>query len=75
MSGIVIVVFRIKIVVKFKFVYFFGIRYMYLVIVLMIDCFVFIGGCDGVLGVLGVEMIGEKFVGMMFYVLILIIGD
>lgn len=74
-SGIATAALRIKIAAKFKPVYSFGIRHMHPAIAPMIDRSAFIGGCDGVSGVLGAEMIGEKPVGTMPHALILTIGD
>ncbi|AMQ18907.1 nicotinate phosphoribosyltransferase [Thermococcus peptonophilus] len=74
-SGIATAALRVKIAAKFKPVYSFGIRHMHPAIAPMIDRSAFIGGCDGVSGVLGAEMIGEKPVGTMPHALILTIGD
>ncbi len=74
-SGIATAALRIKIAANFKPVYSFGIRHMHPAIAPMIDRAAFIGGCDGVSGVLGAEMIGEKPVGTMPHALILTIGD
>lgn len=74
-SGIATAALRTKIAAKFKPVYSFGIRHMHPAIAPMIDRSAFIGGCDGVSGVLGAEMIGEKPVGTMPHALILTIGD
>jgi len=74
-SGIATAALRIKIAAKFKPVYSFGIRHMHPAIAPMIDRSAFIGGCDGVSGVLGAEMIGEKPVGTMPHALILTVGD
>lgn len=62
-SGIATAALRTKIAAKFKPVYSFGIRHMHPAIAPMIDRSAFIGGCDGVSGVLGAEMMGEKPVG------------
>jgi len=74
-SGIATAALRIKIAANFKPVYSFGIRHMHPAISPMIDRSAFIGGCDGVSGVLGAEMIGEKPVGTMPHALILTVGD
>ncbi|WP_209476495.1 nicotinate phosphoribosyltransferase [Thermococcus stetteri] len=74
-SGIATAALRVKIAAKFKPVYSFGIRHMHPAIAPMIDRSAFIGGCDGVSGVLGAEMIGEKAVGTMPHALILTVGD
>ncbi len=74
-SGIATAALRIKIAANFKPVYSFGIRHMHPAIAPMIDRSAFIGGCDGVSGVLGAEMIGENPVGTMPHALILTIGD
>ncbi|ASJ15586.1 nicotinate phosphoribosyltransferase [Thermococcus chitonophagus] len=74
-SGIATAALRIKIAAKFKPVYSFGIRHMHPAIAPMIDRAAFIGGCDGVSGVLGAEMIGEKAVGTMPHALIITVGD
>ncbi|BAA30990.1 392aa long hypothetical protein [Pyrococcus horikoshii OT3] len=74
-SGIATAALRIKIAAKFKPVYSFGIRHMHPAIAPMIDRAAFIGGCDGVSGVLGAEMMGEKAVGTMPHALIITVGD
>jgi len=74
-SGIATAALRTKIAAKFKPVYSFGIRHMHPAIAPMIDRSAFIGGCDGVSGVLGAEMIGEKPVGTMPHALIITVGD
>ncbi|WP_099209818.1 nicotinate phosphoribosyltransferase [Thermococcus henrietii] len=74
-SGIATAALRVKIAANFKPVYSFGIRHMHPAIAPMIDRAAFIGGCDGVSGVLGAEMIGEKPVGTMPHALILTVGD
>ncbi len=74
-SGIATAALRTKIAANFKPVYSFGIRHMHPAIAPMVDRSAFIGGCDGVSGVLGAEMMGEKPVGTMPHALILTIGD
>lgn len=74
-SGIATAALRVKIAANFKPVYSFGIRHMHPAIAPMIDRAAFIGGCDGVSGVLGAELIGEKPVGTMPHALILVVGD
>lgn len=74
-SGIATAALRVKMAAKFKPVYSFGIRHMHPAIAPMIDRSAFIGGCDGVSGVLGAEMIGEKPVGTMPHALIITVGD
>ncbi|WP_297534626.1 nicotinate phosphoribosyltransferase [Thermococcus sp.] len=74
-SGVATAALRIKIAANFKPIYSFGIRHMHPAIAPMIDRSAFIGGCDGVSGVLGAEMIGEKPVGTMPHALILTVGD
>ncbi|AEH25072.1 nicotinate phosphoribosyltransferase [Pyrococcus yayanosii] len=74
-SGIATAALRIKIAANFKPVYSFGIRHMHPAIAPMIDRAAFIGGCDGVSGVLGAEMLGEKPVGTMPHALIITVGD
>ena len=69
-SGIATAALRVKIAANFKPVYSFGIRHMHPAIAPMIDRAAFIGGCDGVSGVLGAELIGEKPVGTMPHALI-----
>ncbi len=53
----------------------FGIRRMHPAISPMIDRAAYIGGADGVSGILGAEIIGEKPVGTMPHALALIFGD
>lgn len=53
----------------------FGIRRMHPAISPMIDRAAFIGGADGVSGILGGELIGQKPVGTMPHALALIFGD
>ncbi|WP_297417293.1 nicotinate phosphoribosyltransferase [Thermococcus sp.] len=74
-SGIATAALRTKIAAKFKPVYSFGIRHMHPAIAPMVDRSAFIGGCDGVSGVLGAEMMGEKPVGTMPHALIITVGD
>ncbi|MCO6041782.1 nicotinate phosphoribosyltransferase [Thermococcus alcaliphilus] len=74
-SGIATAALRVKMAANFKPVYSFGIRHMHPAIAPMIDRSAFIGGCDGVSGVLGAEMIGEKPVGTMPHALVLTVGD
>ncbi|WP_010480177.1 nicotinate phosphoribosyltransferase [Thermococcus zilligii] len=74
-SGIATAALRIKMAANFKPVYSFGIRHMHPAIAPMIDRSAFIGGCDGVSGVLGAEMIGEKPAGTMPHALIITVGD
>ncbi len=74
-SGIATAALRTKIAANFKPVYSFGIRHMHPAIAPMIDRSAFIGGCDGVSGVLGAEMIGEKAIGTMPHALIITVGD
>ncbi|ASJ05229.1 nicotinate phosphoribosyltransferase [Thermococcus barossii] len=74
-SGVATAALRVKIAANFKPVYSFGIRHMHPAIAPMIDRSAFIGGCDGVSGVLGAEMMGEKPVGTMPHALILTVGD
>ena len=74
-SGIATASLRVKMAANFKPVYSFGIRHMHPAIAPMIDRSAFIGGCDGVSGVLGAEMIGEKPVGTMPHALIITVGD
>ncbi|WP_297463226.1 nicotinate phosphoribosyltransferase [Thermococcus sp.] len=74
-SGIATASLRVKMAANFKPVYSFGIRHMHPAIAPMIDRSAFIGGCDGVSGILGAEMIGEKPVGTMPHALIITVGD
>ncbi len=66
---------RCKISADFKPVYSFGIRHVHPAIVPMIDRSAFIGGCDGVSGKLGAEMINEDPVGTIPHALIILTGD
>ncbi|MGC8609177.1 MAG: nicotinate phosphoribosyltransferase, partial [Thermoplasmata archaeon] len=53
----------------------FGIRRMHPSISPMIDRAAFIGGADGVSGILGAKLIGEKPIGTMPHALSLLLGD
>jgi nicotinate phosphoribosyltransferase len=66
---------RIKLHALDKSVIFFGIRCVHPAITPFIDRAAFIGGCDGVSGVLGASMIGEKPTGTMPHALILVAGN
>ncbi|MCL4444250.1 MAG: nicotinate phosphoribosyltransferase [Candidatus Thermoplasmatota archaeon] len=55
--------------------YSFGIRRMHPALSPMIDRAAFIGGADGVSGILGAEVIGERPVGTMPHALSLLLGD
>jgi len=66
---------RIKMHALDKSVIFFGIRCVHPAITPFIDRAAFIGGCDGVSGVLGASMIGEKPIGTMPHALIIVAGD
>jgi len=66
---------RIKIAAGDKTVLFFGIRSAHPAIAPMLDRAAYIGGLDGVSGVLGAEMLGIKPQGTMPHALIITIGD
>jgi nicotinate phosphoribosyltransferase len=53
----------------------FGIRRLHPAIAPMVDRAAYIGGCEGVSGVLGAELIGEEPVGTIPHALILILED
>jgi nicotinate phosphoribosyltransferase len=55
--------------------YSFGIRRMHPALSPMIDRAAFIGGADGVSGILGAEVIGERPIGTMPHALSLLLGD
>ena len=74
-SGIATAAAKIKIAAKFKPVYSFGIRRMHPAISPMIDRAVYIGGFDGVSGLMGAKLIGKKPVGTMPHSLIIILGN
>lgn len=66
---------RIKLYALDKQVIFFGIRCVHPAITPFIDRAAFIGGCDGVSGVKGAAMLGEKPIGTMPHALIIVAGD
>ncbi len=66
---------RIKLHSLDKQVIFFGIRCVHPAITPFIDRAAFIGGCDGVSGVMGAAMLGEKPIGTMPHALIIVAGD
>ncbi|MEM0155924.1 MAG: nicotinate phosphoribosyltransferase [Thermoplasmataceae archaeon] len=55
--------------------YSFGIRRMHPALSPMIDRAAYIGGADGVSGILGAQIIGEKPIGTMPHALSLLVGD
>ncbi len=66
---------RIKLHCLDKSLIFFGIRCVHPAITPFIDRAAFIGGCDGVSGVLGASLLGEKPIGTMPHALIIVVGD
>ncbi len=74
-SGIATKAARCKIAAQGRPVYSFGIRRLHPAIAPMIDRAAYIGGCDGVSGVLGAELIGEEPVGTIPHALILVLED
>ncbi len=74
-SGIATKAARCKIAARGRPVYSFGIRRLHPAIAPMIDRAAYIGGCDGVSGILGAELIGEEPVGTIPHALILILED
>ena len=66
---------RIKLAAGDKTVLFFGIRSAHPAIAPMLDRAAYIGGLDGVSGVLGAEMLGVKPQGTMPHALIITLGD
>ncbi len=71
-SGVATAAARIKRAAKFKPVYAFGIRRMHPAIAPMLDRAAYIGGFDGVSGVLGAKLMGIKPVGTMPHALIIL---
>lgn len=74
-TGVATAAARVKIAAGWKPVYAFGIRRMHPAIAPMLDRAAFIGGFDGVSGVLGAKLIGIKPSGTMPHTLILIFGN
>lgn len=74
-SGIATNSARVKIAADFKPVYSFGARRMHPAIAPMIERSAYIGGCDGVSGVLDAEKIGLKPVGTIPHAFILLVGN
>ncbi len=74
-SGIATAAARVKKAADGKPCFSFGIRRIHPGIAPMVDRAAFIGGFDGVSGILGSELIGEPPVGTMPHPLILILGD
>ena len=66
---------RVKLAGWGKPVLFFGVRAVHPAIAPMADRSAFIGGCDGISGVLGAELAGVKPMGTMPHALILTMGD
>ncbi len=66
---------RVKLAGWGKPVLFFGVRAVHPAIAPMADRYAFIGGCDGISGVLGAELAGVKPTGTMPHALILTMGD
>lgn len=74
-SGIATKAARCKIAAQGRPVYSFGIRRLHPAIAPMVDRAAYIGGCDGVSGIMGAELIGEEPVGTIPHALILILED
>jgi nicotinate phosphoribosyltransferase len=74
-SGVATAAARVRKAAKNKEVFAFGIRRMHPGISPMLDRAAYIGGFNGVSGILGAKIIGEKPVGTMPHPLILIFGD
>ncbi|MCX8169888.1 MAG: nicotinate phosphoribosyltransferase, partial [Candidatus Methanomethyliaceae archaeon] len=74
-SGVATAAARIKKLAKGKEVLAFGIRRMHPAISPMLDRAAYVGGFDGVSGILGAKLIGIKPAGTMPHTLILIFGD
>ncbi|MEM2136382.1 MAG: nicotinate phosphoribosyltransferase [Candidatus Methanomethylicia archaeon] len=74
-SGIATATAHMKVAAEFKPIYSFGIRRMHPAISPMIDRAAYIGGADGVSGVMGAKLIEISPVGTMPHALIIIIGD
>ncbi len=74
-SGISTYSSRIRLILKETPFYSFGIRRMHPAISPMVDRAAYIGGADGVSGILGAELIGEQPVGTMPHSLALLTGD
>ncbi|MCC6013120.1 MAG: nicotinate phosphoribosyltransferase [Candidatus Verstraetearchaeota archaeon] len=74
-SGVATAAARVRKAAGNKEVFAFGIRRMHPGISPMLDRAAYIGGFDGVSGILGAKIIGEKPVGTMPHPLILIFGD
>jgi nicotinate phosphoribosyltransferase len=66
---------RIKLAAGDKVVLFFGLRALHPAIAPMADRAAYIGGCDGVSGIVSEEYIGVKPSGTMPHALILVFGD
>ncbi|HQO35519.1 MAG TPA: nicotinate phosphoribosyltransferase [bacterium] len=66
---------RCKLVAEGRPVYSFGARRMHPAIAPLVDRSAFIGGCDGVSGVLSAERLGMPPVGTMPHALMLVLGD
>ncbi len=74
-SGIATNAARVKIAAGFKPVFSFGARRMHPAIAPMIERSAYVGGCDGVSGVIDAEKIGLKPVGTVPHAFILLVGD
>ena len=74
-SGIATKAARCTVAAEGRPVYSFGIRRLHPAIAPLIDRAAYIGGCAGVSGVLGAELIGEEPVGTIPHALILILED
>ncbi|WP_457619474.1 nicotinate phosphoribosyltransferase, partial [Methanopyrus sp.] len=74
-TGIATKAARCKVAAGGKPVYSFGIRRQHPAIAPMVDRAAFVGGCDGVSGIKGAELIGERPVGTMPHAFILVFED
>ncbi|MEO2240491.1 MAG: nicotinate phosphoribosyltransferase, partial [Euryarchaeota archaeon] len=74
-TGIATKAARCKLAAGDRPVYSFGIRRQHPAIAPMVDRAAYVGGCDGVSGIKGAELIGERPVGTMPHAFILIFGD
>jgi len=74
-TGIATKAARCKLAAGDRPVYSFGIRRQHPAIAPMVDRAAYVGGCDGVSGIKGAELIGERPVGTMPHAFILVFGD
>ncbi|AAM02613.1 nicotinate phosphoribosyltransferase [Methanopyrus kandleri] len=74
-TGIATKAARCKVAAGGKPVYSFGIRRQHPAIAPMVDRAAYVGGCDGVSGIKGAELIGERPVGTMPHAFVLVFGD